>query len=433
MSISFVGLNHKTASVEIREQVAFKEREIPDALEKLLAYPGVREAVVLSTCNRTEVYAEVEDGHDSFDLISDFMASYHDIPQRDLLPHLYTGEELDAVMHLFNVASSLDSLVLGEQQILGQVRKAYRIASEADATGKVLNKLFHQALSVGKGVRAETDISKSHVSLSTVAVDLAKRVFDDLENRTVLVLGAGEMSELTARYLAENGVASILVANRTHDRALLLANELNGQAMRFDDLETGLALADIVISSTAAPGYIMHPDMIERARRKRRGRMLLIVDLALPRDIDPACGDFEDVFVYSIDDLHGIAQENQASRELAAQEAARMVSDEAGSFACWLEVCDVTPTIKDLRGHAEEIRDHELAHLFKKLGEVDEKDRDHITAAMNAVINKLLHDPIVTLRDRAGDMESAECVRDVRDIFNLDGTRDVRGSNGHIR
>lgn len=420
MSITFVGLNHRTASVDMRERVAFPEHDLPKALKALIAVPGVEEAVILSTCNRTEIYASVDDKCDGLDLLSNFICTYHDVPSRELLPNLYTADELDAVTHLFNVVCSLDSLVLGEQQILAQVRKAYSVATENNTTGKVLNQMFHQALSVGKGVRSETEISKSHVSMSTVAVDLAKRVFGDLDKRTVLVLGAGEMSELTATYLAENGVGCILVANRTYDHALALANELDARAIRFDDLEDALRDADIVISSTAAPCYVLGPDEVRRARKRKRGQSLLLIDIALPRDIDPACADIEDVFVYDIDDLQGIVKENQAGRQLAAKDAARMVGAEVREFADWMEVCDATPTIAQLRTHADAIRDEELARLFKRLKNVDDADRQSIEAAMNAMNNKLLHKPMKVLRDSASTADGPRYVRAVRDLFGLD-------------
>ncbi len=420
MTIAFVGLNHKTAAVELREKTAFSAAEMPAALTALLHEPGVEEAVILSTCNRTEIYASINDRADGFDILSGFLCSNRGIPARDLMPHLYTADDLDAATHLFNVVCSLDSMVLGEQQILGQVRSAYRMATESDATGKVLNHLFHQALSVGKGVRSETEISRNHVSISTVAVDLAKRFFDDIGKRTVLVLGAGEMSELTARYLAEQNVGSVIVANRTYERALALATELGGRASRFDDIEESLALADIVISSTAAPGYVIKPDMLQRAAHHRRGRSLLLIDIAAPRDIDPACEDIDDVYLYSIDDLESIVRDNRAGREVAAVQAAGMVGDEVRQFADWLEVCDAAPTITELRGQADQIRDAELKRLFKHLGDVDDDERKSIEAMANAIVSKMLHKPIKAMRDGAGTPDGANRVRAVRDLFDMD-------------
>ncbi len=419
MSIAFVGLNHKTASVTMRERVGFSDTCLPDALATLLACADIEEAVILSTCNRTEIYASIRDHASGFDLLTDFISSYKNVSAHELIPHLYAGDGLDAATHLFNVVCSLDSLVLGEQQILGQVRKAFATASENGATGKVLNRLFHQALGVGKGVRSETDISKSHVSVSTVAVDLAKRVFEDLDRRTVLVLGAGEMGTLAARYLTEQNVGSVIVTNRTYDRALAVASELGGRASRFDDLVECLGLADIVISSTSASHYLITPQILKRAPR-RKGRSLLLIDIAMPRDIDPACERLDDVFLYGMDDLEAIVRENQVGRELAARQAASMVGDEVREFADWLEICDAAPTIQALRERAESIRDAEVARLMKHAKDLDEKDRQSVEAMANALVNKLLHAPIKTLRERAGTADGVRYARAVRDLFNLD-------------
>lgn len=415
MQVFMVGLSHKTADVEVRERVAFGHPQLPAALRALCAKNSIRGAVILSTCNRMEIYVNTDDAETARIQIAEFIAESKNISRAIFEPHLYSFEALDAVHHLFSVVSSLDSMVLGEQQIIGQTRIAFKSALEAGCVTMVLSRLFRQALETGKRVRSQTAISSSHVSVSTVAIDVAKQMFPDLACTTVLVVGSGEMSELAARYLLEQGVQSLLVSSRTYAHACSLAKELGGSARYFEELEQLIGEADIIVSSTAAPHCIITPDLLRTVRKK-----VLILDIALPRDVDPACRAHENVVLYDLDDLGAIVEDNQQHRRDAARDAQKIVDEETGLFGQWVEEHAVTPTIKEMRLRAEAVREQEVERLVECMDAgLSKHDRAALEAATNAIVNKLLHEPTVRMRASAADDTDFECVEAARFLFGL--------------
>ncbi len=420
MHLTVVGLSHKTAPVAIREQLTFPSHVQADALSLLCAKDEVAEAVIVSTCNRTEIYAVTRDACDGFQVVADFMAEYRDLDKFDLRRYLYHRQDMAMVHHLFRVVSSLESMVLGEAQILGQVKEAYEHSFNNDTTDRILNKLFRNAFEVGKRVRTETGIGENAVSISYAAVELAKRVFDTLEGRTILVVGAGKMSELTAKHLVSQGVKSVLVANRTYDRAVELAEKFNGEAIRYDDLFSRMADADIVISSTAATGCVITRDQVAQARAGRRGRPLFLIDIAMPRDIEPAVNELDDVYLYDIDDLSGVVDSNLEEREREAVRAEAIVSEEMSAFSRWIQTLVVEPTVAEMRIKGEKFRDAELAKAMKHLGNLSDKDRATVEAMANAIMNKMLHGPTVRLKQISGDPEGYDYVEAARFLYGLD-------------
>ncbi|MBE0477030.1 MAG: glutamyl-tRNA reductase [Coriobacteriia bacterium] len=420
MHLTLVGLSHKTAPIEIREKLTFPAHRQEEALALLLGRPDVAEAVLLSTCNRTEIYTVTLGEEGGSDAVIDFLVDYHDLDRHDLVPYLYMQEGEAVVRHLFRVIASLDSMVVGEAQILGQVKEAYEHAFEAGACSRVFNKLFRQSFEVGKRVRTETGIGESAVSISYAAVELAKKVFDRLEGRTILVLGAGKMSELTAKHLVANGVRSVLVANRTYERACELAERFSGEAIRYDDLFSRIREADIVISSTAASHYVMGKEDVAEAMRGRRGRPLFLIDIAVPRDIDPAVDGLADVFRYDIDDLSGVVEANLEERMREARRAEAVIDEEMGEFERWLESMEVVPTIAAIRAKAETVRQAELEKALKRLGGLSEKELATVEALTSAIVNKVLHGPTARLKAVSGEKDGMGCVEAARFLYGLD-------------
>lgn len=420
MHLTVVGLSHKTAPVEIREKLTFPAHVQADALSLLCSSDDVSEAVILSTCNRTEIYAVTRDACSGFDVVADFMAEYHDLDGYELRRYLYHRQDMAMVHHLFRVVSSLESMVLGEAQILGQVKESYDHAIANDCTGRILNKLFRQSFEVGKRVRTETGIGENAVSISYAAVELAKRVFDTLQGRTVLVVGAGKMSELTAKHLVSQGIKSVLVANRTYDRAVELAERFGGEAIRYDDLFERMSGADIVISSTAASGYVITKDQVAKARSSRRGHALFLIDIALPRDIEPSVNEIDDVYLYDIDDLAGVVDSNLEERQREAVRAEGIIHDEIDDFSGWIQTLVVEPTVAQMRTKAENIRDEELAKAMKRLGGLSDKERMAVEAMANSIMNKMLHGPTVRLKQVSGVTDSYNYVEAARFLYGLD-------------
>lgn len=415
MQVFMVGLSHKTADVELREKVAFGKHQLPDALRALCGKSSIRGAIILSTCNRMEIYVNTDDADTARTEIAEFISEFKQVGRLQFEPHLYSHEALDAVHHLFTVVSSLDSMVLGEQQIIGQTRTAFKTAMEAGCVTMVLGRLFRQALEVAKRVRNQTDISANHVSVSTVAIDVAKQTFPDFTHKTILIVGSGEMSELAARYLLEQGANSLVVSSRTYAHACSLAKELGGAARYFEELEQLILEADIIISSTAAPHYIITPELIQDVRKR-----VLILDIALPRDVDPACGACHNVVLYDLDDLGRLAEENQRHRQEAAQEVKRIVDEETAIFGQWVDEHGVTPTIKAMHLRADEVRQHEVDHMIKCLdADISEEDYAVIEAATNAIVNKLLHVPTARMRASVAENTDFECVEAARFLFGL--------------
>lgn len=418
MAIVVVGLNHTTAPVEVRERLAFSESTLAASLERFRP-PEVAELVILSTCNRVEVYMQTDNAEASVARCIAFLAACHDVAPAQFTPHLYHCTDADAVRHLFRVAAGLDSLVLGEPQILGQVKAAYLAAQAAARTGVIFSQLFERALNVAKAVRSGTGISDHAVSVSYAAVELAKKIFESLRQRTAMVLGAGDTAELAVRHLVHQGVTGVFIANRTAERAERLAQALQAKAIPWAAFPEYLAHTDIVISSTSAPHPIIHPAMVREAMRARRGRPMFFIDVAVPRDIAPDVNALENVFLYDIDDLHNVVQENRLERQREALVAEEMIAREVRQFQQWLTARDAVPTIVALRQHAEAIRQHELEKALAKLGPLDDRQRRVLETLASGIVNKLLHAPTVYLK-RSSESQVRDAVQLVRHIFDLD-------------
>jgi glutamyl-tRNA reductase len=402
MAVNILGINHKTAPVALREKVAFSEERLMAALRTLRQESGISEVVILSTCNRTEVYwAGSATGSD----LTQWLERHH-APSLDLAPNLYVHQERHAVAHAFSVASGLDSMVLGEAQILGQLKEAYRVAREAGATGPALNKLFQAAFSAAKRVRTETRIGANAVSLASATVSLARRVYSDLGERTALLVGAGEMIALTARHLATQGVKRMVIANRSLGRAQTLAAELNAYAVGLNDLAGELKVADIVISCTASPVPLITKPLAEQAVRARRRRPIFMVDLAVPRDIDPAVADLEDIYLFSIDDLQQLVDENRQQREVAADGARLVIDEEVMRFLAEVRAHDAGPAIRALRSQADAIRSQTMEQARRMLAGGRSTD-EVLEFLSNTLTNRLLHSPTHALRQAAEMADSS--------------------------
>ena len=415
MTLLAVGLNHTTAPVSIRERVTFGPDIVVGALRSLRERPGVSEAVILSTCNRTEVYCCVQE--DCADQVKHWMAEFHGLMVNDIAPYLYQHREDDAVAHLLSVASGLDSLVLGEPQILGQVKQAFQTATEAGHTGKTLKRLFQHAFNTAKQVRTDTAIGDSPVSVAFAAVSLARQIFSDLSEQTALLIGAGETIELAARHLHQHGIGRIIVANRTVSRARDLASEFDGYAIGLTELPAHLAEADIVIASTASPLPVLGKGAVERALRQRRHRPMFMVDIAVPRDIEPEVGELRDIYLYTVDDLQEVIQENLQSRQEAAEQAREIIEFQVREFRAWLGSLDAVDLIQDYRAGAEAIRDEVLAKARRML-DAGRPPAEVLEFLANTLTNKLLHTPSTQLR-LAGSAGQRELLDAANTLFQL--------------
>jgi len=429
MHLTLVGLSHKSAPVDIREKLTFPADVQAHALETLAGNDAVLECLIISTCNRTEIYAVTAADVDDIGAIVDFMATYHDLDRNELTKYLYTKQGEDVVKHLFRVVSSLDSMVLGEAQILHQAKEAYDHAFAAGTTGRIFNELFRRSFTVGKRVRTETEIGENAVSISYAAIELAKRVFDTLEGRTVFVLGAGTMSELTAKHLTSNGVTNTIVANRTFARAEALAAKFDGRAVPFEDRYKYMREADIVVSATSATEYVITKEELAPATTHRPDPLFLI-DIAVPRDIDPACADLSQVYVYDVDALDGIVAANLEERMREAQRAEVIIGEEMASFESWLESMEVAPTVAAIRAKAEKIRTEELRKATKRLGDLSSKDIDTIDHLTQAIVNKMLHEPTTALREAGGGRKGVAVVETARVMYGLDEEGDSGAETG---
>jgi len=398
MKIRVTGLNHQTAPVEVREALAFRRDRLPEALALLRKADGVEGAVILSTCNRVEVYL-CESGDAEPFSVEAFLASFHGAWPETFARHLYHHAGEQAVTHLFRVASGLDSLVVGESQVTAQVREAYEAAAAEGAAGPVLHRLFQQALSVAKRVRSCTEIGSGRASVGSVAVELAERIFESLAGRTVLVVGAGEMGESVVKSLRAAGATATLVANRTFARAEALAQDWGGLAVHFEKLPAWLCRADIVISSTDAPHYVIHRADVAEAVRARRGRPIFLIDIAVPRDIEPSVAEVEGCYLYNVDDLRSVVEETMARRGQELGRCAAIVAEEAQRFLQWLARLEVAPTITELSDRFHEIKRQELEALRNKLPDLSEPAREEVERMANRLVNKILHQPIKTLRE----------------------------------
>jgi glutamyl-tRNA reductase len=422
--IVIVGLNHRCAPIEVRESVAFENSYVRAALGRLHGYPSVREGVILSTCNRVEVVAAGSDSESAFGDITKFL--FEQKAHRNSAPldnHLYTYRGADAVRHLFRVAASLDSMVVGEPQILGQLKQYYETAQQAGTVGAVLHRLFHRSFSVAKRVRTETGIGSGAVSVSSVAVDLAKRIFDRFDDKTVMLIGAGKIGALMAHHLVSQGVRSLMVTNRTFERAVLLAERIEGSPIRFEDFPRYLTIADVVIGCTGAAEVLVKAATVEKVLRERKQRAMLLIDIGDRRNFDPQINDLDNVYLYNIDDLKSVAEDNLQSRSSEAEKAEEIVRVEAETFVQWMESLEKVPTITALRQRFEDIRRKELEKslggTLKNLSGAQHAALEDMTTAM---INKLLHAPISQLKRNSGDEDedSALYVATLKKLFDLE-------------
>ncbi|HZT43852.1 MAG TPA: glutamyl-tRNA reductase [Chthonomonadaceae bacterium] len=425
MVLVLVGISHHAAPIAVRERLSCPDSLLPGALTAAAACPGVQEAAILSTCNRMEIYAvtETPDAATAYALLSAHLVRFYQVPEATFAPYLYRKVDHEAVSHLLRVASGLDSLVLGEAQILGQVRTVLKAAEEAGTLGSTLHTLFQQAISGGKRVHTETALGRGAFSIGRAAVDLARGIFDDLSRATVLILGAGKMSELTVRYLVQNGVHFVVVANRTYEKAVTLAERLGGKAIQYDLFAEALLTTDIVISSTAAPHPILRREMLAPIMRRRRGRPLFLIDIAMPRDIDPDVADLENVFLYNIDDLQAVVVEEAKERAAEAVRAEAIAADEAAKFLAWYRTREAAPVITQLRDRLEQIRQDDLAQLRARLGHLSEREWQAIETATRAMMNRVAREPILRLKQASSETDSGTARYDLlsaaREIFGL--------------
>jgi glutamyl-tRNA reductase len=417
MSIVVVGLSHRTAPVEVRDKVAISEQSVRSVLDRMIQLPGIQECTLISTCNRSEAYLVTDSLESSIESVIEHFSELAEVAASELRKHIFVHYDADAVKHLLGVASGLDSMILGEPQIAGQVKDAGAVGMETGSSKTILNRLFRTAVEASKRARTETEIGVGAVSISFAAVQLAKKILGDLKGRTALVIGAGEMSELTARHLVENGVNSLLVASRTHSRAQELAEKINGKALAWQDAMDNLHQADMVISSTSAPVYILQKSAVAEAMQRRRNQSMFLIDIAVPRDIDPAVGDLYNVFLYDIDDLQSVVGANLQKRQKEGEKANLIVEQEADAFASWLNSLEVVPTIVALRNHFQEVLDSELKQA--KLQGFSEEQREKVIGLLRLYMNKLLHDPQTQLKAAADTGDGMAYVGALRQLFDL--------------
>lgn len=420
MHILVVGLNYKTAPVEIRERLTFDPDQVGNAMTTLKEKKSILENVILSTCNRTEIYAVVDQLHTGRYYIKEFLAEWFQIDQKEFSPFLFVYEQDGAIDHLFNVTCGLNSMVLGETQILGQVRTSFLQAQEEKSIGTVFNQLFKQAVTLAKRGHSETDIGANAVSVSYAAVELAKKIFGSLNNKHVLILGAGKMGELAIQNLHANGASKVTVVNRTFEKAQNLAERFSGQAKTMDDLQSALVDADILISSTGAKDFVITKSMMAKVEKKRKGKPLFMVDIAVPRDLDPALSELESVFLYDIDDLEGIVEANLAERQKAAENIMIMIEAEIVEFKQWLNMLGVVPVISALREKALSIQADTMNSLERKLPNLSDRDIKVLNKHTKSIINQMLKDPILQAKELAGRSDAGEALDLFVKIFNIE-------------
>ena len=419
-----IGTSHHVAPIEFRERLAFSEEQLIESHQYMRESDQIQESVILSTCNRVEVYAvlnSVRTAEAAAKVLAEFLSRCHRIDMESLKKWTYLHHNLETIQHLFRVVSSLDSMVVGESQILGQVKDAYDTSRSAGSTGTILNRLFAKAFNVGKRIRSETTITTGAVSISYAAVELAKKIFNTLEGKTVAIIGAGEMSELTAKHLVANGVSTVIVANRTYQRAVKVAEKFKGIPLAYDSDLNFLIDADIVISSTNAPDYLIKRQPLVNIMRKRKHRYMFLIDIAVPRDIDPDVSKLDSAFLYNIDDLEAVVASNLQDRQQEAIHAEQIVSEEAKRFYDQLQVFQVNPTIKALHQQFRQIADTELQACFYKTTLSDAQEAA-IASMTQAIVKKLLHHPMQNLRGAVndGDADHGQYVQSLQELFALD-------------
>jgi len=419
MKIFVAGLNHITADVEVREKVAFNGSRLEEGLRRFRELPEVEEIIILSTCNRVELYTHVKDTAKASESIKNFLSEFHDVNRALLDKAIYTYDDVNAIRHIFRVASSLDSMVVGEPQILGQLKEAFEIALDKKATGILLNRLMKKAISVAKRIRSETKIAENAVSISFAAVELAKKIFTDLSGKVFMLLGAGEMAELAARHLMSNGVKEVIVANRSYDRACDLSKEFNGRPVKLDDFLREMVHSDIVICSTGAPSYILMKEQMHKVMKERKQRPVFLIDISVPRNIDPKINDLDNVYLYNIDDLQGIVDANMFERKKEAEKAEKIIEEEIEPFVKWLSSLDSVPTIIALREKAEEIGREELEKLMNRFPDMDERQQKAIEYMASAIINKLIHPPTKALKEDPEDRDLMIAI--IKKLYGING------------
>ncbi|MCS7163978.1 MAG: glutamyl-tRNA reductase [Thermodesulfovibrio sp.] len=427
MSLTVVGLNHKTAPIEIREKLAFGSKEaIKEALRELIQKENIAEAVILSTCNRVEIYVysnlssdkENRETKSIEELIKEFISKFHKIEKSSFENYLYVYKDRQAVEHLFKVTSSLDSMIVGEPQITGQVKESYEIALSERATSLILNHLMNRALFTAKRVRNETRISENPVSVSYAAVGLIRKVFDDLSKKSILLVGAGEMAELALRHLIGNGVKSVYITNRTFERAKELAKEFNGVAVPFENLKENLIKTDIVLCSTAAPNYVITENMLKEVMYLRKYKPIFLIDISVPRNIDPSCNNLDNVYLYNIDDLQAVVDSNILERKKEAERAMIIIKEETEKFFQWINSLESVPVIVSIRNKAEQIRQEELEKFKSKFRDLSPEVLNSIDYLTQSIINKIMHYPTVALKNNCESKEIL--IYSARRLFGID-------------
>ena len=419
MQVILLGVSHRTAPVELRERLDFSSRDLGAAVEALALRPCAAESVVLSTCNRSEIYVVSTDPARAREEVTAFLSEYHNLPSSAFTPHLFSHDNEAAVRHLFRVAAGLDSIVVGEPQILGQVKDAFQAAAEHHRTGPMLSKLFHWSFLVGKRVRAETGLGEGAVSVSFAAVALARKIFGQLTGRRVLVVGAGEISTLTAQHLRTNGVGEILVTSRTPGHADALASSVNGRSIAWDDLSQGVAVADIVVTATGSQRPIITRAQVESVTGRHRRDPLFIIDIAVPRDVEASVGDIEQVFLYNVDDLQTIVQENLSRRSSEVERAEAIVAEELAKFAAWLRSRGAVPTIVALRERFDRIRRSELSRLDGKLSGLPPEARARVEEITRLIVEKLLLEPTEQLKGLPDEETQIAYTEAINRLFRL--------------
>ena len=419
MNILVIGLNHKTASVEIRERLAFNGPKLEEGLLAIRQLKGVNEAALLSTCNRVEIYASVSDVMTAAEAVKDFISGFHDIVRSEFEKSLYVYQSEDATRHVFRVSSSLDSMIIGEPQILGQLKDAFEFALSKKTTGVILNRLMKKAISTAKRVRTETRIAENAVSISFAAVELAKKIFTELAGKSFMLLGAGEMAELAARHLINNGVTDVKVANRTYDRACELAQDFCGCAVRFEDFVHELVRTDILICSTGAPSFILFRDQMQKVMKERKHRPVFLIDISVPRNIDPEINKIDNVYLYNVDDLQEVIETNILERKKEATKAETIINEEVEKFAHWAATLDSVPVIVALRQKADDIKREEIERFRNRFPDLDKDKMEAVENLANSITNKLMHNSTVALRESAEDREMITII--IKKLYGIDG------------
>ena len=420
MKLHITGLNHRTAPVEVRERIAFSDAALPAALRELRGREGFHEGLILSTCNRVEIAVTTDDQVDVQKSLEEFLGQARNLERRKLAGHLYGYDDRDAIRHLFRVASSLDSMVLGEPQILGQLKQAYAVAKHEGAVGGYLDAVLTRAFSVAKRVRTETMIGQNAVSVSFAAVELAREIFGNLKDCRVLLLGAGKMSELAARHLHRSGVGKILVTNRTRTRAEEMASIFGGTIIDYEAYLQSLPEIDILIASSGAPHYILTREQVQKAMGQRRGRPMFLIDIAVPRNIEPSTNQLENVFLYDIDDLGRVVDKNRKEREVEAATGEAIISEEVEKLVARLKTRAATPVIVELQEHLDHLRRGELQRLRSKFGDLTPQQEEALEALTKGLMNKVAHGAIAEIRKSAAQDDGWQTVSLVRRLFRLE-------------